>query len=77
MSEMDVATSEARDHMTWQLGLPASPCGENRATFGVGWAGHAIHHAPSVEKVTTMMLKLSVEETKTSISAMTVTMAKL
>ena len=37
---------------------------------------HTIHHAPSVEQVTTMMLKLSVEETKTSISDMTVTMAQ-
>ena len=60
------------------VGVASPPCGENRATFGVGWAGHTIiHHAPSVDRVTTMMLKLSVEETKTSISAKTVTMAKL
>ena len=36
---------------------------------------HTIHHAPSVEQVTTIRLKLPVEETKTSISDMTVTMA--
>ena len=25
---------------SWQLGLPALPCGENRATIGAGRAGH-------------------------------------
>ena len=54
-----------------------SRVGQNPYQTRCGWQKTRLSTRSFVEKVTTMMLKLSVEETKTSISAMTVAMAKL